>query len=139
MLGHNTELISEDAECSASGGEAAARAIVADPTIAAVVGTSCSVSALPAAPIIPDAGYSMVSPSNTAPELTDRDTHAAGYLRVVWNERDQGVAMAEFVRGEGAATSAVVVQSGPPPLSVDDAGVAFVETLRVTRRRQPGF
>jgi len=112
--------------CSFEGGEAAANAIVADPTILAVVGTACSTAAAVAAPIISDAGYSMVSPSNTASFLTDPDTHAAGYLRVSWNDRDQAVAMAGFVTDEGAVTSAVVVDGAAFAVAL---GEAFVETF----------
>ncbi|MDH3426085.1 MAG: ABC transporter substrate-binding protein, partial [Acidimicrobiia bacterium] len=82
VLGHAIELRNEDSKCNPEGGETAANAIVADPTITAVIGTTCSGAATRAAPIISDAGLSMVSPSNTAPVLTAPDTHAAGYLRV---------------------------------------------------------
>lgn len=110
VLGHAVELSTEDTMCgSVGGGEAAANAIVADPTIAAVVGTSCSSVAAVAAPIISDAGYSMVSPSTNSPVLTDPDTHADGFLRVSWNDRDEAVAMAEYVSNNAATTSAVVV------------------------------
>ena len=112
--------------CSPGGGEAAANAIVADPTLVAIVGTTCSSAAQLAAPIISDAGYSMVSPSNTAPFLTDPGTHSAGYLRVAWNDNDQGVDMAEFVSGEGAATSAVVVDGDSYTVAL---GESFVESF----------
>jgi len=125
-LGHAVELSNVDSMCSFEGGEAAATAIVTDPTIAAVIGTSCSGAAGAAAPIISDAGLSMVSPSNTAPELTDPDTHAAGYLRVAGNDRDQGVAMAEFVTGDGAATSAVIFDGSAYAGGLAEA---FVETF----------
>ncbi len=39
-----------------------------------MIGTSCSGAGVPAAKIISDAGYAMVSPSNTAPALTDPGT-----------------------------------------------------------------
>ncbi len=126
VLSHAVELRNEDSMCSAEGGAAAADAIGADPTVSAVVGTTCSGAALAAAPIISDAGLSMVSPSNTSPILTEPDTHAAGYLRVSWNDRDQAVAMAGFVTGEGAMTSAVVVDGDPYSVAL---GEAFVESF----------
>lgn len=126
VLNHVVELSNEDSMCSFEGGEAAANAIVADPTIAAIVGTTCSGAAAAAAPIISDAGYSMVSPSNTSPALTNPDTHTAGYLRVSWNDRDQAVAMAGFAKDEGAATSAVVVDGDPYTVSL---GEAFMESF----------
>ncbi len=124
VLGHAVELRNEDDLCNPEGGETAASAIVADPTITAVVGTTCSGAALTAAPIISDAGLSMVSPSNTAPFLTAPDTHTAGYLRVAENDADQGVTMAGFVRAEGAAASAVIWQSDFE--YTQDLGEAFV-------------
>jgi branched-chain amino acid transport system substrate-binding protein len=127
VLGHAVELSSEDSMCSHDGGTSAATAIAADPTITAVIGTTCSISAVPAAPIISDAGLSMVSPSNTAPSLTAPNTHTAGYLRVAENDADQGVTMAEFVRAEGAATSTVIVPASG--LVKDELGEAFVETF----------
>ncbi|MDH3425074.1 MAG: branched-chain amino acid ABC transporter substrate-binding protein, partial [Acidimicrobiia bacterium] len=127
VLGHAIALRNEDSMCNPDGGEAAANAIAADPTITAVIGTTCSGAATTAAPIISDAGLSMVSPSNTSPLLTDPDTHAAGYLRVAWNDRDQAAAMAAFVAGEGATTSAVVVDGDPYTVAL---GEAFVETFQ---------
>jgi branched-chain amino acid transport system substrate-binding protein len=126
VLGHAVELRNEDSKCTFEGGEAAANAIVADPTILAIVGTTCSNSAIATAPIISDAGYSMVSPSNTASDLTDPDNHATGFLRVSWNDRDHAVAMAGFVKDEGAVTSAVVVDGDPYAVAL---GEAFMETF----------
>lgn len=134
VFGHEVELRNEDSMCSPEGGQAASAAIVADSTIVAVVGTTCSSAAAVAAPVISDAGYSMVSPSNTAPVLTDPDTKAAGYLRVAPNDRHQGAAMAGFVWNDGATTSAVVVDpalypSGQYPVALGDAFVEAFETL----------
>jgi branched-chain amino acid transport system substrate-binding protein len=127
-LGHAVELSNEDSMCSPEGGEAAASAIVADPTVAAVIGTSCSSAAGTAAPIISDSGLSMVSPSNTAPFLTAPDTHTSGYLRVAENDADQGVTMAGFVTGEGAMTSAVIVQPDEFGFA-QEIGEVFVEVF----------
>jgi branched-chain amino acid transport system substrate-binding protein len=111
LFGRSLTILSEDAQCSPEGGVTAALALVAEPMVAAVVGTSCSGSAFVAAPIVTDAGYSMVSPSNTAPRLTDPSTHELGYLRVADNDRLQAGAMAGFAHAElGAATSAIIRQ-----------------------------
>lgn len=129
VLGHAVEVSNEDSMCSPGGGEDAANAIVADPTIVAIVGTSCSSAALAAAPIISDAGYSMVSPSNTSPVLTDPEDHAAGYLRVAWNDVDQASTMADFARHESALTSAVVVTEDAYTTTLGQGFVSSFESL----------
>ncbi len=127
LFGRSLAVVSEDAQCSPDGGASAATALVADSSVAAVVGTTCSSSAQEAAPILTAAGFSMVSPSNTAPALTDPGTHQAGYLRVAYNDRIQAVAMAGFAHTElAAATSAVVHQDGP---YAEALAVAFVQSF----------
>ena len=113
--------------CTLEGGEAAASAIAGDPTVVAVVGTTCSSAAGGAAPVLSNAGYSMVSPSNTASLLTDPATHEAGYLRTAWNDADFAAAMAEFFKDQGAGTSAVIAGEGFPASVV--LGESFVETF----------
>lgn len=109
ILGHPIELVTLDDGCSAQGGEAAGREIVSDPTIVAVVGSSCSGAAVPMSKIITDAGYLMVSPSNTHHVLTDPDYHKAGYLRTAHNDKEQGVIMAGFAYNQlGVHTAAVI-------------------------------
>lgn len=112
--GHSIELQAEDDGCSAEGGQTAAQKIVSDPTIVAVVGTSCSGAGVPASKIVSDAGYSMVSPSNTAPVLTDSGSHEAGYLRTAHNDKVQGRAMAEFAYNELGIRKAAAVHDGDP-------------------------
>ncbi len=45
ILGHDVKLSGEDDGCSAEGGQAAGTKLAADPTIVAVIGTSCSSAA----------------------------------------------------------------------------------------------
>ena len=45
-----------DSLCSAEGGAAAARTVIGDPRVVGVIGTSCSVAAAAAAPILSEAG-----------------------------------------------------------------------------------
>ncbi len=59
-----------DEFCSSDGGQAAAQTIVADQDVVGVIGTSCSVAATAAAPLITNAGMTMIAPSNTSPLLT---------------------------------------------------------------------
>ena len=67
LMGHEIELQAEDEGCSAEGGQAAGQKIVSDPSILGVVGTSCSGAGVPMSTVVSEAGYFMVSPSNTAP------------------------------------------------------------------------
>ncbi len=113
--GHSIELQVEDDGCSAEGGQAAGQKIVSDPTIVAVVGTSCSGAGVPMSEVISEAGYAMVSPSNTSPTLTDPDqAFNPGYLRTAHNDKVQGKAMAEFAYNVLGVISAAVIHDGDP-------------------------
>ena len=104
----------QDDQCSAEGGTTAARALVADPTIVAVIGTSCSSAGVPAAQITSEAGVLMVSPSNTAPSLTAPETHEPFYARTAHNDTVQGAAMATFACEELGVSRAATVHDGSP-------------------------
>ena len=115
ILGHDIELQAEDDGCSAEGGQAAGQKIVSDPSIIAVVGTSCSGAGVPMSEVISEAGYAMVSPSNTAPSLTDPDVAwNPGYLRTAHNDKVQGRAMAEFALDELGVEQAAAIHDGDP-------------------------
>ncbi len=114
LFGRPLAVAAEDAQCGPDGGAAAATALVGDPAVVSVVGTTCSGSAFQAAPIITAAGYSMVSPSNTAPGLTDPGTHEAGYLRVAYNDLIQAQAMGEFARAQLDASTAAIIRQDDP-------------------------
>jgi branched-chain amino acid transport system substrate-binding protein len=114
VLGHAVDLQAEDDGCSAEGGQTSATKIVSNPQVVAMIGTSCSGAGVPAAKIISDAGYVMVSPSNTSPALTDPDQVQAGYLRTAHNDKIQGKAMAEFAFNELGVTKAAAIHDGDP-------------------------
>ncbi len=114
IMGHPIELQAEDDGCSAEGGQTAGQKIVADPSIVAVVGTSCSGAGVPMSKVVSEAGFSMVSPSNTAPSLTDPELHEAGYLRTAHNDKVQGKAMAEFAYNELGLRTAAAIHDGDP-------------------------
>lgn len=99
LLGHDIQLTGEDTGCSAEGGQAAATKLVADPTIVAIVGSSCSSEIRVAMPLFSKAGFVVVSPSNTAPDLTEagNQNNYPGYLRTAHNDLIQGAAAAKFV------------------------------------------
>lgn len=115
VLGHSVELQAEDDGCNAEGGQAAGQKIVSDPTIIAVVGTSCSGAGVPMSEVISEAGYVMVSPSNTAPSLTDPEqAWNPGYLRTAHNDKVQGRAMANFAYNILEVRSAAAIHDGDP-------------------------
>ncbi len=115
VLGHKVELQAEDDGCSSEGGQTAGQKIVSDPTIIAIVGTSCSGAGVPMSKVVSEAGYVMVSPSNTSPVLTDPDiAWNPGYLRTAHNDKVQGKAMADFAYDELGARSAAAIHDGDP-------------------------
>lgn len=115
VLGHPIELQAEDDGCNAEGGQTAGQKIVSDPSIVAIIGTSCSGAGVPMAQIVSDAGYVMVSPSNTAPSLTDAtQAWKPGYLRTAHNDKVQGAAMADYAYNELGLTTAAAIHDGDP-------------------------
>jgi len=114
IMGHSIELQAEDDGCSAEGGQTAGQKIVADPSIVAVVGTSCSGAGVPMSKVVSEAGYTMISPSNTAPSLTDPELHEAGYLRTAHNDKVQGAAMADFAYNVLGLKTAATIHDGDP-------------------------
>ena len=115
LLGHTIELQPEDDGCNAEGGQTAATKIVANPQVVGVIGTTCSGAGVPAAAIISDAGYVMISPSNTSPALTDpNQSWKVGYLRTAHNDLIQGAAVADFVYNELGLRTAAAIHDGDP-------------------------
>ncbi len=98
ILGHPIKFDGEDSGCSAEGGQAAGTKLAADPTIVAVIGTNCSSAARVAVPLLSQAGFVIVSPSNTAPDLTEpgNPNNHPGYLRTAHNDKVQGAVAAQF-------------------------------------------
>jgi branched-chain amino acid transport system substrate-binding protein len=114
VLGHTIKFDGQDSGCSADGGQAAATKVAADKTVVAVIGTNCSSEARTAAPILlTQAGVAaMISPSNTAPDLTDPAKHIAGYFRTAHNDLVQGAVAAEFVGKQLKLTKAATIHDG---------------------------
>ena len=125
-----------DTQCSAEGGAAAAETVAGDRRVVGVIGTSCSVAAVEAAPILSEAGLVMISSSNTAPSLTSdlrgnagADYHA-GFYRVSSNDLYQGQAMAEFAYSELGLRRMAAMHDGDPYTSgLASAFVAAFEAL----------
>ncbi|MCY3923985.1 MAG: ABC transporter substrate-binding protein, partial [bacterium] len=125
-----------DDGCSPAGGEAAGAAIAADASVVGVVGTTCSVAAVTAAPLVTGAGMTMVSPSNTSPLLTSDGAGAAGphryegYYRTSGNDLHQGAAVARFLYSQRGVTAAAAVHTGDAyTQSLAEAFIATFERL----------
>ena len=109
-----------DTLCTAEGGAAAADTVVGDRRVVGVIGTSCSVGAVGAAPIVSEAGLVMVSSSNSAPSLTsdlrgNAGVHSyAGYYRTASNDLHQGQAVAAFVYGALGLRRMATIDDGDP-------------------------
>jgi branched-chain amino acid transport system substrate-binding protein len=114
VLGHPIELTQEDDLCSEDGGRAGATRLAADPKIVGVVGTTCSSATVSASRILSGVGSVLISPSSTAPSLTDPASHDAGFLRTIYNDRAQGQVVAEFAFNVLGAQNMVTIHDGTP-------------------------
>jgi branched-chain amino acid transport system substrate-binding protein len=129
VLEHDISLTGEDTLCNAEGGQTAAIKVAADPTVVGIIGTSCSSEATAAMGTMSGAGLVMISPSNTAPALTDPEqTWQPGYYRTAHNDRFQGRVAAEFVFNELGATTAATIHDGSP--YADQLQQVFAETFQ---------
>lgn len=115
ILGHPIQFDGEDGGCSADGGQAAGTKLAADPTIVAVIGTSCSSEARAALPLLSNAGFAIISPSNTAPDLTkpgSENNYVPAYTRTAHNDNFQGTATAEYAYSVLGVTRVATIHDG---------------------------
>ena len=128
LLGHRLELVGEDSGCSAEGGQTAAQALATDTKIVGIIGSSCSSEAVAGLPIISNAGLLMISPSNTAPRLTDpNEAWLPGYYRTAHNDLFQGRVAAEFAYNELGARTVATIHDGSP--YADQLQIVFANTI----------
>lgn len=116
LKGHEIELTTEDEQCTPEGGQTAATRLAANDNLVGVIGSSCSSAAKPAIPILNEAGLVMISPSNTAPELTadDRPAEFSGYLRTAHNDLFQGSVAADYAYTTLGLQTAATIHDGSP-------------------------
>ena len=114
ILGHDIKFDGEDDLCSAEGGQAAGTKLAADPSIVAVIGTSCSSALRVAMPLWSQAGFTVISASNTAPDLTlaGNENNHPGYLRTAHNDNVQGKAAAQFAYEVLGVRKAATIHDG---------------------------
>jgi branched-chain amino acid transport system substrate-binding protein len=130
VLGHPVKISVQDTGCNAEGGQAAATKLASDPTIVAAVGSNCSSEAKPGVPILWKAGIATVSPSNTAPYLTEpkRGADYNGYLRTCHNDKVQGAVAAEFAMKELKIKNAATIHDGS--VYAEQLAQVFAETFK---------
>jgi branched-chain amino acid transport system substrate-binding protein len=128
ILGHPIEVTGEDDGCSAEGGEAGGTRLAADPTLVGVIGTSCSSAARVALPHLSGAGLAIVSPSNTAVDLTLPELHVAGYARTAHSDSIQGAAAARFAMEVLGAQNAATIHDGS--IYAEQLQGVFADTFR---------
>ena len=109
-----------DSLCTEEGGRAAADTVTGDPRIVGVIGTSCSVAAAAASPILSEAGLVMLSPSNTAPSLTSDlrgnagSNYYPGYYRTTSNDLHEAQAVAQFAYNDLGLRRVAAIHDGDP-------------------------
>ena len=109
-----------DSLCTEEGGRAAADAVTGDPRVVGVIGTSCSVAATAASPILSEAGLVMISSSNTAPSLTSDlrgnagSNYHPGYYRTANNDLYEARAVAQFAYNELDLRRIAAIHDGDP-------------------------
>jgi branched-chain amino acid transport system substrate-binding protein len=130
LLGHKIKFDGQDTGCNAEGGQAAATKLASDPTIVAAIGSNCSSEAKPGAPILWNVGISTVSPSNTAPYLTDpkRGPTYDGYLRTAHNDKVQGAVAADFALKSLKVKKAATIHDGS--VYAEQLANVFAETFK---------
>ena len=121
IFGHNVTMgAGLDSLCSAQGGAAAAETVAGDARVVGVIGTSCSVAAAAASPLLSQAGLAMVSPSNTSPSLTSDlrgnagSNYHPGYYRAASNDLYQAQAVAQFAYNQLGLRSMAAIHDGDP-------------------------
>src|SRR4030065_1841542 len=114
ILGNDIKFDGEDELCSAEGGQPAGTKLAADPTILAVIGTSCSSAVRVAMPLWTKSGFTVISPSNTAVDLTllGNENQHPGYLRTAHSDSVQGRVAAQYVWEVLKFTKAATIHDG---------------------------
>jgi len=105
-------LDAQDDLCSADGGQAVANRAVSTEGIVGVVGPMCSSACRAAAPIFDAAGYTTISPSCTAADLTT--SGYSSFNRAVVSDAFQGVIAADYIYNELGARKLATIHDGSP-------------------------
>lgn len=132
LLGHRVALVEEDDGCSAATGRAGALRLLEEPQLLVVVGTTCSSAALGAAArVLGDAAVTLISPSATAPALTDPAREDRTFFRTVFNDRLQAAVVAEFAVAERGWERPVAIAIEQDAYSEQLAGAFVANAARL--------
>ena len=130
LLGHPISLIAENDDCSPEGGRLGAERLLEEEKLLGVVGTTCSSSSLDEADALMTARKTLlVSPSNSAPSLTDAERHQRYYFRTALNDLLQGEVVAEFAYSKIGRRRASVMFS--PTAYSSQLGEAFANRFKL--------
>jgi branched-chain amino acid transport system substrate-binding protein len=147
LLGHSVTLTTQDetdpasGQCGKAGGQTAATKLAADPTVVAVIGTTCSSAALGVADsILGNKGIILVSSSNTSPKLTEGGVHNPFYFRTAQNDVIQTKVVADFVfKSLGIKTAATMNDGGPYTQGLTSGFAKFFKELGGTVTADEAF
>jgi branched-chain amino acid transport system substrate-binding protein len=130
ILNHAVKFDGEDGGCAAEGGQTAGTKLSADTSIVAVIGTSCSSEARAAEPLLSKAGFLTISPSNTAPDLTEpgNANNFPGYMRTAHNDKIQGAVAADYAYNVAKSTVAATINDGS--LYADKLQQVFADSFK---------
>ncbi|MSX02637.1 MAG: ABC transporter substrate-binding protein [Actinobacteria bacterium] len=124
LLDHPISLVSENDGCSPEGGRLGAERLLQEDKLLGVVGPTCSSSALDAADALLTARKTpIISPSNSAPSLTDAERHQRYYFRTALNDLLQAEVASAFAYEKLGGRTAAVMFS--PSAYSSQLGVAF--------------
>jgi branched-chain amino acid transport system substrate-binding protein len=128
IAGHEVVFVSANDGCTEEGGAEAARELVGQNGLVAVVGGSCSDAVIGGQPVYEEAGITHISQlstnvATTAPE--DRDPFQT-FLRTAFNDAIQGAEQADFAEHELDASSAFIVHEG---FRYGGAGIVFRDSF----------
>lgn len=117
VLGREIDLIGEDSLCNSEGGQTAAQRLVSDSGVIAIIGPNCSSAAVPAIPIVSNAGMLLLSPTTTSSVLTNANREEGGvwmpgFFRTVYNNLLEGAVAAQFMYEELGALTLATVHDG---------------------------
>lgn len=113
VLGHEVELDLADEGCDPKQGIRGARRLASQEDLLAVVGTTCSSAAIDAAAkVLSEQGTVLISPTNTAPELTAPRSHLPFYARTAPNDLIQGAVVGDFAVNRAPGGTALVLSDG---------------------------
>lgn len=108
------ELDVQDDQCSDVGGQAVANYFISQPQTVGIVGPTCSSACRAAGPVFDRAGYTTISSSCTALDLTAEETGFASFNRTTANDGAQSIQAANFIYNVLGITQVAAIHDGSP-------------------------